>query len=59
MLAGAVKVRYLLALFIMTLFINPVYASDCLWTALTGLQNNMVIYDGLYVDGQKVTNGYC
>jgi len=38
--AGTVKVRYLLTLFIMTLFISPVYAFDCLWTAPTGLQLN-------------------
>ncbi len=60
MLARAAKVRYLLTLFIMTLSIGPVYAFDCPWTALTGgLQYNMVVEGSLYVDGQKVTSGYC
>jgi len=60
MLAGTAKVWCLLTLFIMTLFINPVYAVDCPWTATTGLQNNMVVYGELYVNQQKITNdGYC
>jgi hypothetical protein len=59
MLTGTVKVRYLLTLFIMTLLVSPVYAFDCPWTALDGLKDNMVVFGSLYVDGQKVTSGYC
>jgi hypothetical protein len=43
----------------MTLWIGPVHAFECPWTAISGLMDNMVVSGSLYVDGQKVTSGYC